>query len=303
MDILSELLTTPLAEPPTHAEAWKAQWQTSTGPMGVRALMGGLRSDRPAWAFAWGYQSALHCMVPSLQGVGALAISEGRNTRPKSIATTAAKGRLKGRKSYAFLGEHADCILVLARAGEADGRPILKLYPVASIAEGVIHRPLGPTPFLPEVPHSALELDLPSPPPLKGDGWSDYSKPFRTLEDLFVMLAMLGHGVRICRLTGQDSELEAMLPLILALLSLSTQDPKLPALHRALEACLNQGLERLNAPPWATHAQETQQRWVRDRTLFALGSPARAVRIARARAHPSQRDDTLLLGPMDMLIP
>lgn len=285
MDILSELITAPLTEAPTHAADWKAQWQTSTGPLGIRALMGGLSSDRPAWAFAWGYQSALHCMVPSLHGVGALAISEGRNTRPKTIATTAEKGRLKGRKSYVFLGAQADSILVLAKAGEADGRPKLKLYPVASTAEGLLHRPLGPTPFLPEVPHSALELDLPCPSPLSGDGWSDYSKPFRTLEDLFVMLAMFGHGVRICRLTGLEAELEALLPLVLALLSLSTQDPKLPALHRALEPCLHQGLEQLNGLPWAKHAHETEQRWIRDRTLFALGSTARALRIGRARAH------------------
>jgi hypothetical protein len=251
--------------------------------MGHRALVGGLSSERPAWAFAWGYRAALHRLIPRLAGVAALAISEGRNTRPRTIQTLCQDGRLRGTKSYVFMGELADTVLVLAKVGEKDGRPVLKLFPVASGAEGLSHTPLAPTPFVPEVPHSALSLDLLSPPPLQGDGWSDYSKPFRTLEDLFVLLAVMGHGVRVCRQAGLQAELEGLLPCILALLTLSEMDPGQPALHRALEACLVQGLTSLDALPWVRCAPEISQRWIRDRSLFMLGAAARKVRIERAR--------------------
>lgn len=285
MDILSELLDGPLAKSPVNASSWKAQWQASGGALGPRALTGGFASERPAWAFAWGYQCALHRLVPSLDGVAALAISEGRDTRPKTIACTAQDGRLRGRKSYVFLGDQADWVLVLAKGGQAHGRPVLKLYPLASTAEGLLHKALRPTPFVPEVPHSSVELDLPCPPPLPGDGWSDYSKPFRTLEDLFVTLAMLGHGLRISRQAGLDAELESLLPHALALLALSEQDPGLPSLHRALDPCLKQALALLSSLPWARHSAESAARWTRDSMLFALGGPARELRIQRARQH------------------
>ncbi|MFT5586754.1 MAG: acyl-CoA dehydrogenase [Cognaticolwellia sp.] len=283
MPILSELLRLPLAPPHRSPQDWKARWSVSAGPWGQRALLGGLSSERPAWAFAWGYQAALHRLVPGLVGVAALAVSEGRNTRPKTLQTANLKGRLRGRKSYVFLGELADTVLVLAKQGEKDGRPVLKLYPVTSGMKGVQHTALGPTPFVPEVPHSSLEVDLLCPPPLPGDGWSDYSKPFRILEDLFVLLAMLGHGARACRQAGLDAELEGLLPCILALLALSEMDPTNSEGHRALEGCLVQGLGLLDALAWESAAPGSAERWARDRRLFLLGTPARDLRINRAR--------------------
>ncbi len=284
MPILSELLTGPLPPSPQDALGWKAQWLASEGPCSTRALLGGLGSDRPGWAFAWGYSAALRARVPELQGVAALAVSEGRNTRPSTVRCARTAGRLQGDKSYVFLGPLADTLLVLAKTGEAAGRAVLRIFPVASDGPGVLHGAPKNTPFVPEVPHGPVRLDLPCPPPLPGDGWSDFARPFRLYEDLYVTLAMLGYGVRLCRVHGLPAHtVERLLPSVTALMGLAPalEDPLTP---RALVPALAQAQSALEALPWAQLPVEDARRWQRDRVLFAMGKLSRERALERSRS-------------------
>jgi hypothetical protein len=122
---------------------------------------------------------------------------------------------------------------------------------------------------------------------LAGDGWDAYVKPFRTLEDLYVLSAMGAwlYGV------GQDCNWPQTLQLrLLALLAgcaeVSRQAPNNPSGHvllgglfaqfDGLKAELEQALAD-GPPQWATM-------WQRDRAVMDLAAGARAKRLAKALA-------------------
>ncbi|MCQ4319943.1 hypothetical protein [Stutzerimonas stutzeri] len=66
---------------------------------------------------------------------------------------------------------------------------------------------MPPLPLVPDSVHGRLRLQRGPCQRLAGDGWDDYVKPFRTLEDLYVLVAMVSwlygialgaHGRRRC---------------------------------------------------------------------------------------------------------
>jgi hypothetical protein len=112
-----------------------------------------------------------------------------------------------------------------------------------------------------------------------GDGWDAYVKPFRTLEDIYVLSAMTAwlYGV------GQDSDWPQALQLrLLALLAgcaeVSRQAPNNPCGHvllgglfaqfEGLKAEINQALAE-GPPQWAAM-------WQRDQAVMDLAAGARA---------------------------
>lgn len=66
----------------------------------------------------------------------------------------------------------------------------ITLCSVASDTSGVTVEALPPLPIATDIPHARLLLDGAVAQPLPGDGWDDYAKPFRTLEDVHVLLAL-----------------------------------------------------------------------------------------------------------------
>ena len=243
---------------------------------------GGFAADRPAWAFASGYQAALDALLPTDGQPAALCITEAGGNHPRSIEARVEAGRLVGHKRFVFLGPLAARLFVLARSGASvDGRPELRIYPVDAGAPGVELTAGEPAPVVPELPHGAVELDTPAMQPLPGDGWARYARPFRTVEDIHVLLALLGHGLRVGREQGHPAvALEALLSPMLGLRALATEDPASPAVHRALAPALEAGWSALDALAWQG---EQAERWQRDRALARIGRQARQRRLERAR--------------------
>jgi hypothetical protein len=122
---------------------------------------------------------------------------------------------------------------------------------------------------------------------LAGDGWDAYVKPFRTLEDVYVLSAMTAwlYGV------GRDSDWPQTLQLrLLALLAgcaeASRQPPNNPAGHVLLGGLFAQ-FDSLKAEvdqALAEGGSEWAQMWARDQAVMQLASGARAKRLAKALA-------------------
>lgn len=281
MRVLDQLLHGPLPDPPAGPADWAGRLpMAGTGP--DRAIAGGFAADRPGWAFASGYQAALDALLPTGGQVAALCITEAGGNHPRALQARVEGGQLVGDKRFVFLGPLARRLFVLARSGEVRGdRAVLRLYPVQADAPGVELLPGEPAPVVPEVPHGAVRLHTPAPAPLPGDGWARYARPFRTVEDIHVLLALLAHGLRVSRVQAHPPQaVEALLPPLLALRTLATEDPADPALHRALDPALQAAWDALDALPWRGEAAE---RWRRDRALARIGRQARQRRLERAR--------------------
>ena len=253
------------------------------------AVLGARAMPTPGLAFLVGYQAALRVLWPSAPAsLGALCVSERRSVRPADMQVRLTDLRLSGSKDFVTAGLDADWLLVAARseaAGEAVQLSLAVVYPGEP---GVRLEPLPALPLMPEVGHARLHLDQALCERLAGDGWDAYVKPFRSLEDLYVLSALCAwlYGV------GQDNAWPQALQLrLIALLGGCAEGSRqcadaiachlllggLFAQFAALKDEINQVLSTTPGD-WATL-------WQRDQGLLEIASAARAKRLAKAWAN------------------
>lgn len=252
------------------------------------AVAGGRMMATPGLAFLVGYQAALRMLWPSAPlSLGALCATEQRSLRVADMQTRLHDLRLSGRKDFVTAGDAADWLLIAARSEAPGDDPCLSLAVVYPGEPGVRVEKLAAIPLMPDVSHGRVFLDNALCELLAGDGWDAYVKPFRTLEDIYVLSAMTAwlYGV------GQDSDWPQALQLrLLALLAgcaeVSRQAPNNPCGHvllgglfaqfEGLKAEINQALAE-GPPQWAAM-------WQRDQAVMDLAAGARAKRLAKALA-------------------
>jgi acyl-CoA dehydrogenase len=280
--------------------AWKAlapAWKTPID----RALAGGFAADRPAWAFAAGYQAAIQRLVPGFgpEGIAALCITEEGGAHPAGLqcrltgpAGGANRWRLDGTKTFVSGAGGAEALLVAASLGRTSGgRNRLRMAWVPPDRPGVTVTPLPDLGFVPEVPHGRVRFQgvaLENGALLPGDGYSRAVKPFRTLEDLHVTGAFLawffavGRRFRWPAATG-----ESLLALMAAVRTLALAPPREPHVHLALGGLLAQVryLTDAIAPLWGRVDARTRQWWERDGRILDIAHAARDRRLAAARRH------------------
>jgi hypothetical protein len=252
------------------------------------AVRGGRLMATPGLAFLVGYQAALRMLWPSAPpSLGALCATEQRSLRPVDMQTRLHDLRLSGRKDFVTAGDAADWLLIAARCEAPGEPPRLNLAVVYPDEPGVRLEKLPAIPLMPDISHGRLFLDNALCELLAGDGWDAYIKPFRTLEDIYVLSAMNAwlYGV------GQDCDWPQSLQLrLLALLAgcaeVSRQSPgsnvghillgglfaQFDSLKPELNDAFNEG-----PPEWA-------ELWERDRAVLDLATGARAKRLAKALA-------------------
>lgn len=253
------------------------------------AVLGARAMPTPGLAFLVGYQAALRVLWPSAPAsLGALCASERRSVRPADMQVRLDDLRLTGSKDFVTAGLEADWLLVAARSEAAEQSPQLSLAVVYPGEPGVQLEPLPALPLMPEVGHARLHLDQALCERLAGDGWDAYVKPFRTLEDLYVLSALCAwlYGI------GQDNSWPQGLQLrLIGLLGGCAEGSRqcadstachlllggLFAQFAALKDEINQALS--NTPG------EAATLWQRDQGLLEIASAARAKRLAKAWAN------------------
>lgn len=252
------------------------------------AVLGGRLMETPGLAFLVGYQAALRMLWPSApQSLGALCATERRSLRPADMQTRLEDLRLQGRKDFVTAGDAADWLLVAARSEAPGERAALRLTVVYAGEPGVKVQTLPAIALMPEISHGCLLLENAACELLAGDGWDAYVKPFRTLEDIYVLSAMLAwlYGV------GQDSGWPQPLQLqLLGLLAgcaeVSRQNPSLSGGHILLGGLFTQFqvLRPEIDAAFANGPERWRSQWSRDQALLDLAASAREQRLAKALA-------------------
>jgi hypothetical protein len=252
------------------------------------AVAGGRMMATPGLAFLVGYQAALRMLWPSAPlSLGALCATEQRSLRVADMQTRLHDLRLSGRKDFVTAGDAADWLLIAARSEAPGDDPCLSLGVVYPDEPGVRVEKLAPIPLMPDISHGRVFLDNALCELLAGDGWDAYVKPFRTLEDIYVLSAMTAwlYGV------GQDSDWPQALQLrLLALLAgcaeVSRQAPNNPCGHVLLGGLFAQfeGLKGEINQALAEGPQQWAAMWQRDQAVMDLAAGARGKRLAKALA-------------------
>ena len=295
-------LHAPTQVPPRASVAdWWPRWRSGAAlaaTPAAQSLLGGFDADRIGWAFASGYQAALRALLPELPAgvVAALCVTEEAGNRPRDIHTRftpLADGSLvlSGAKRWATLGPDSSVLLIVGAlpAAEGDARVQLKVARVPGGAPGLQLLPMPATQFVPEVPHARVQLDgvrLDAGALLPGDGYDRYVKPFRTLEDAHVGLAVLAYLLRESRQRGWPVGFaERLCATLAALCEVAAAPADDPVTHVVLAGTLAQA-QALYAEAgtlWAALGDDpAAQRWQRDAALFGVAGAARSQRAARA---------------------
>lgn len=300
MHILERASRPPALVHPPDAAAWWADHRERTRGIEApidRAIVSALAVDRVAWAFAAGYLAALQHMIPALgpDGFASLAATEEGGAHPRAIRTTFDGEVLRGHKRWVTLPGEASTssFFVVAQlpGAHADGRPALVLTQVRSDAVNLrIER--SHAPFVPELAHAELTLDGVKAERLPGDGYADYLKPFRTIEDLHVHGALAAMVLALAhRVDAPKPPRERLLAALIAIRGLALSDPKSSAVHLALGgviAMVDSAVRELE-PAFSSLEAETRQAWERDRPLFGVASKARAARLEAAWTRVTSR--------------
>src|SRR5207237_7066641 len=114
---------------------------------------------------------------------------------------------------------------------------------------------------------------------LEGDGYERFLKPFRTIEDIHVISAWLGHVVRLVRAHGESRELaERALSTLASLRTIGSESPSDPETHIVLAGVLAQAGELAGTVTLAKADEAVRTRWQRDLPLLAVAGTARNLR-------------------------
>jgi alkylation response protein AidB-like acyl-CoA dehydrogenase len=261
-----------------------------------QAIVGGFVADRVGWAFASGYQAALRALFPDAPAdrICALCVTEADGNSPKAIKSALSKSgvlwTLNGAKRWTTLGPEGALFFVAARDEAATGaRASIRIARVNSNTPGLKIENMPATRFVPEVPHAQLKfenLKLDEASILPGDGYDQYVKPFRTVEDIHVQAAVLSYLMREGqRLSWPPHWLERLSALLAALGKIADMPAAEAETHIALAGVLaiSAGLIGETEEFWKRSATDPAAlRWARDRELLTVAGKAREMRTRRA---------------------
>jgi len=295
LDVLSGAAATVLKRGLSAAwEAYGSERAAGASPF-MAAVRVASQVDRLGFAFAVGYPAALEQMIEGVRLPAALCVTEANGNSPRAIESTLApKGagyELDGTKTFVTFGSHAETLIIVARLGQRlDGRPDLAVVAIPANRKGVVLQELPETPFVPEVPHTSVRfegVEVLKGERLPGDGYLNYVKPFRTIEDIHVVGAALGYAVGWARRAGAEKSLIAELcSNLVALDGLRAFEPLDPRAHVALQGVYQRITAILSGEAFErlleAASEDERERWARDNALLAVASKARQARFARA---------------------
>lgn len=250
------------------------------------ALGGGHLAATPGLAFLAGYQAAMRVLWPSAPwSLGALCVTEKGVSSPKQMETVIEGLNISGHKDFVTAAGSADWLIVAARDLLASDTRIV-LGVVYSGAAGLTIETLPDLAFIPEIGHARLQLDTVQCRRLAGDGWSDYVKPFRTLEDGYVLIAINAwlYGVAV-RNDWPLAVRSGLLTQLAALRDVMRLSPNEAETHVLLGAILIRQAELSDQVDQAFVQGDEQLAalWQRDRVLLTLAGKAREIRLQRAK--------------------
>jgi len=280
-----------------------ADWWRAHSELGARydrpidhAVAAGFAADRVAYAFASGYQSAGRALLPGLdrQHIGALCVTEAGGAHPRAIETRlpfddSGGAHLTGTTTFVTFGAAAQRLAIVATEGlNESGRSRLRLAVIDADRPGVQLQPMPGLHYIPEIPHAKITLSgvaVRADEVLVGDAYTQYVKPFRTVEDVHVYAAMLAYLFQIARRTPWPSELQDdLLSAIVGIRALAEEGSSASETHVALGALLSftrRLIERAR-PHWGDVDPPTRSRWERDSPLLNVAGRARRRRLELA---------------------
>lgn len=245
----------------------------------------GLRCTNLSQAFALAYRCALQALLPQLQQNqwAAMCVTEAQGNHPRHIHTQLdSGGRVSGEKRFITMAGLAKQLIVIAKQGDSNNRPILKAVLIKENKPQVEVTQMPTMGMLKDIPHGVLTLNQAQGEVLEGDGYEDYSKHFRLLEDAHMLMATS------CLILNQAyrHDLTAVMQQALNLVTFMQAVDLTPSpwVHLQLASGFEQLLTLTNAfeLEMPVCGEAFTQAWNQDKKLFSIASGARESRTKKA---------------------
>lgn len=292
----------PQLNPQQDVSAWinqsaeaMAAWQQPIH----QAIMGGWYSDRVAYAFLAGYQSALRARfkIAPKRGLLAFCVSEKGGARPTAFETIGELDSqtgdvtLSGRKTFVTCAGQAQWLLVAYKAGlQNNGLPLINIGLLPSDGSGVSIESMPDMPFMPEIKRGTLNLqnaEVQKERVLKGDCYLNYAKPFSASEGNYILSSVLAYLLNVsCRYAWPGDQVDELVSLLVATVAIAERDP-LANQTLIISNGIRQSLKTLHQnikPLWQQVEEQEKQRWLRDGGVLFASDKAHQIRIKKARA-------------------
>lgn len=299
MRSLLDTLLTPVGTRATCTElaqwlpVWRAIQETPVDrdPFAT-SVVAALKADRLAWAFFSGYQGAIQAAFPdSVEAGSVVALCVHETGRKVTEVTTALELRnriphLHGQKSWALTGIEDLTLLVLARRsdGPQKGAGSLVMVRLPSSSFGVSLGVSRSQAVVPELAHSEVRFDSVRLNPehlVPGDGYAEYAKPFRVLEDIFATGSTLAYLLA----ESQSGEWptrwrQRCIAAIAMLHACAGLDPQNTRAHILVAGSLSFAGDVIQESEshWQAAQAVAHNRWRRDRQILSQGKEVRRLR-------------------------
>ena len=295
------------AENDLDLQEWYALCKEGSSQWSVpveRAIVDGYFSASVGYVFASGYQWTLRALLSNKllpgtsnplvdpEAIVAFCVTESGGNRPRAIKSSLVKKGdgfcLNGEKTFITGAKEAEILLVAASIGEKDGRNQLKLAVVDAKQQGVDITIKPPMSFMPVVSHGEATFDnvmIDTSLVLDGDAYTDYVKPMRTIEDIYVFATLFGYLFKLSRQYQFPEEVtQDILQVLLAYVQLAGMDTLSPSTHIALAGAENlaETVVATMKPHWQKLPEDLQAHWVRDKALMSIGATAKVKRLETA---------------------
>jgi len=265
-----------------------------------QVFLAGINSDSSSSAFWLGYQLAIQYLFgDQLSGdIAAFVINESRSSKPSNWCTSLIKDQgdylVSGKKDFVTARDQIDCLLVGGvikdSASDNEIKGFTRIFKVAASDTGLNFEPFKGLPVFKELEKSRLiieEVSVAEDSVFNGDGYTDFIKPFRLIEDFFVSVSLLGY---LCRLLsmgsggkkywGKVSLLRELLPLCEA--RLKVLGPDYSSYDLVVEGFLNEVAEFIKKVVRDKPEDDLFKSLGADLMVLSIGEKARSIRYERA---------------------
>lgn len=303
-DLLATLFDAPEPEDGSEMRRFLKGSLPSTAEAGdpfSRLVHVAMRADRRTTAAAAGHQAAIFRLFPEIPdgAITAFCVSEEGGARPTAIRATLeaqpeGHSLLSGEKKWGTMSPDADVLFIAASIGNetVDGRERNRIRMVGIPADrdgihlkprthdGIVSEMRIADVSLTNVPVQADEIR-------PGDGFQDYVKPFRLIEDVFGNAATQIATFCFGRRNGwPKGELENLLGLITHACAIAQTDMGSPAAVLTMSAYFrrsNEVWESLS-DSWSRASKDDLDRWHPEVGLLQVAQKARDIGRERAWA-------------------
>lgn len=278
------------------AKEWFSAYQQFTQEQSPidKAIIGGFMSQQLSFTFLGAYQAALENMFPSIAPgrLKALCISEANGNHPNAIETTLIDHHINGLKTYITAGSDVEHLFVLCKTQQVvKGRALLKMVHVPRDASNIEISDFD-FPMLRDMKHGKLRLTntpIEHHQILEGDGYSQYTKPFRTLEDICVGVACQAMFLRQAFEHQWNAQLRDQLLLnihtLRSLFSLPPSDQETILLLAAADQHIQALLPEIEAHLANQADSHIWKDWEMNKAVLSMGKKLKELRLVKARKY------------------